>query len=82
MSNIFLEKKELLGLSYLDISNKLVPKTNRGTVSKYISNPGYWSKKTIIRLADALGIDHAEAIENWITFRKPYLDKLTAKKLL
>jgi len=81
MSNIFLEKKESLGLSYLDISNKLVPETNRGTVHKYISNPGYWSRKTIIRLANALNIDHDKAVENWKPLREEYLTKLVEAKM-
>jgi len=81
MSNIFIDKKEELGISFLELGNRLVPKTNRGTVYKYLKNPGYWSRKTIIRLCNALDIDHAKGIKEWTPYRKQYLDELVKKKM-
>ena len=81
MSNIFIKKKEKLGITYIELGNRLVPATNRGTVHKYLSNPGYWSRKTIIRLCNALDIPHDKGIKAWTPLRKKYLTELVNKKL-
>lgn len=81
MSNIFTDKKETLGISFRELGNRLKPKTNPGTAHKYLSNPGYWSKKTIIRLCNALDVDHDKGIENWKPLRRKHLDSLVDKKM-
>lgn len=65
MDNLFLEKKEKLSLSYSQLGEMFDPPVSRGAVNVFIRQPERSGKETIVRMAEALGIDEAKAIEYW-----------------
>ncbi len=65
MTNIFLDKKEELELSYSQIGLMFDPAVSRGAVNVFIRQPERSGKETIIRMAEALGIDEQEALDYW-----------------
>ena len=81
MKNIFLEKKEELSLSYSQLGEMFEPPVSRGAVNVFIRQPERSGKETIIRMADALGIDEQEAIEYWKLKKSEKFENAAKRKI-